>query len=133
MKKFWISFTFFAILTIGSYILNSCSAIDKTKPVQGIWQCVSWTAGGVNAGYDITHTRFHFMENEKYEATITGQDEKGSYYIQDGKLYTTADGAARIMTVIEKLHGDTLIISMNRGGTMEEMELIRVDGGLATK
>lgn len=125
MKKFWFSISFFIVLTIGAYVLHSCSAINKTKPIQGNWQCVSWTAMGQNAGYDIEHTSFHFMENERYEAVITGQPEKGTYYIEDGKLYTTAEGSAKIMTVIEKLEGDSLIISMNRGGIMEEMLLLR--------
>lgn len=133
MKKIWLSLLVFSILTIGSYILDSCSTIDKTKPLQGTWQCVSWTAGGKNAGYDIMHTSFHFMENELYDATITGRPEKGTYYMQDGKLYTTAEGNAKIMTVIEKLKGDSLILSMNRGGTMEEMMLIRVDDVVAAK
>jgi Lipocalin-like domain len=106
-------------------IISSCVSVDQTKSLQGNWQCVSWTVENNVSGYDIAHTNFNFKENEYYEANISGHPEKGTYYKQDDKLYTTADGSVKIMTLIKKITPDTLILSMNRTGTIEEMILVK--------
>lgn len=103
----------------------SCSAIDQTKPLQGSWQCVAWTVEDGTSPYDIEHTSFLFKKNEYYEAVISGHAEKGTFYRQEDKLYTTADGNAKVMTLIKKMTPDTLILGMNRSGIMEEMVLVK--------
>ncbi|MBC8045889.1 MAG: hypothetical protein H7Y00_03790, partial [Fimbriimonadaceae bacterium] len=100
MKRNSIVITTFIFFTI------SCSSIDQTKPLQGNWQCVSWTIENNPSGYDIANTNFHFKANELYEATISGHKEKGTYYKQDDKLYTTAEGDVKIITLIKKITPD---------------------------
>ncbi|MEZ5013191.1 MAG: lipocalin family protein [Chitinophagales bacterium] len=109
-----------------SALLFSCAVKNNDTLIIGNWQCVQWTAEGTDAGYDIAHTQFHFKQNELYEAVITGRAEIGTWYREGSKLYTTAEGSAKIMTNIITSTQDSLVLGMNRGGINEQMVLLRM-------
>lgn len=101
--------------------LQSCDLLYPSKKLIGQWECVSWTVEGKPGTYDIGHTNFNFKELDLYEATISGNKEKGAFYVEGDKLLTTAENSVQIATQIEKVTQDTLILNLNRSGTAEQM------------
>ncbi len=112
-------------ITFVLIFLCSCDFLNPSKKLYGEWQCVSWTSEGKQTDYDVAHTFFNFKDNDTYTGSIDNGPQKGSFYVEDGYLYTTADGDSRIMTKIEKIVPDTLHLSLNRSGTIEEMIFIK--------
>lgn len=105
---------------------TACDLIYPSRKLLGKWQCVSWTVGGNAGNYNIQQTQFNFKDNDLYEATINGHAEKGSFYVEGEKLMTTADGSMQIVTMIEKVTPDSLVLNMNREGVAEQMTFLKV-------
>lgn len=105
--------------------LQSCDLLYPSKKLIGTWDCVAWTIEGKPGTYDIARTNFKFKELDLYEATISGHQEKGAFYVEGDKLLTTAEGAEQVVTQIAKISVDTLILNLNRSGVAEQMVFVR--------
>ena len=66
-----------------------------------------------------------FQPPDRYAAVFGNQQEAGVYRVNDGRLYTQADGQAQIMVRFDRPDPDTLTLQMNRGGRMETLVLGR--------
>ena len=104
--------------------LFACSEDQKEKDLIGEWALVAWK--------DVTHDRqkqgevsFAFKEDKRYTASLNGNAEKGRYWVEFQNLHTVEDGKSEKKVKILKLENDTLILEMNRMGTMEEMVLVK--------
>lgn len=102
----------------------ACSEDQKEKDLIGEWTLVEWK--------DVTHDRqkqgevsFIFKEDKRYKASLNGNVEKGRYWVEFQNLHTVEDGKSEKKVKILKLENDTLIMEMNRMGTMEEMVLVK--------
>ena len=109
------------LITCISIFFSSCDLLYPSKKVLGKWNCVSWTVAEQPSKYNIEATSMEFKDNDFYEATITGVFEKGTFYVEGDKLLTTAENEMQIITHIDKITKDSLVLSMNRGGTMEQI------------
>jgi hypothetical protein len=70
---------------------------------------------------------FQFNEGGRYQYQNQTLNEKGSYKIQGGRLYSTPENELEIAVDIEKLTVDTLIFNMSRAGVAETMLLVKVN------
>ena len=102
----------------------SCSEDQKEKDLIGEWTLVEWK--------DVTNDRlkqgevsFVFKEDKRYTASLNGNAEKGRFWVEFQNLHTVEDGKSEKKVKILKLENDTLIMEMNRMGTMEEMVLVK--------
>lgn len=68
---------------------------------------------------------FQFKEGGHYQYQNQSLNEKGSYKIQGGRLYSTPENELEIAVDIEKLTVDTLIFNMSRAGVAETMLLVK--------
>jgi hypothetical protein len=114
----------FLIFSLALWI-QSCDLMYPSKKLIGAWDCVAWTIEGKPGTYDIARTNFKFKELDLYEATISGHQEKGAFYVEGDKLLTTAEGAEQVVTQIAKISVDTLILNLNRSGVAEQMVFVR--------
>lgn len=113
---------FFAVLAF-----SACTTTDDVQPLVGEWQGVSWKVAGKESGRNVQDVSFTFKEDATYISSFGQQSEAGMFYLQNGQLYTTADGAGQVEKVVglQKVVADTLIFDMNRVGTPEELVLVR--------
>jgi hypothetical protein len=93
--------------------------------IVGKWKCAEWLVKGENQLSENTNVSFQFLEGGKYTYTNQSLNEKGTYKIQGGRLYSTPDNELEIAVDIEKLTADTLIFNMSRAGVAETMLLIK--------
>ena len=119
MKKY----TLFICFAIG--LLASCTDNEYKKLIIGNWKCTEWTVKGVNKLTDDMKVGFQFKEGGLYEYQNQSLNEKGSYKIQGGRLYSTPENELEIAVDIEKLTTDTLIFNMSRAGVAESMLLVK--------
>lgn len=99
---------------------------DPATQVAGEWQGVRWTAGSGAVTDDPTRVVFIFQPPEHYAALLGNeQEESGTYRVNDGRLYTLAEGREQMMVRFERPHPDTLTLLMNRGGRLETLVLGR--------
>jgi len=108
-------------------ILVSCSEADKETEAKliGHWDGDSWFIEDQLKSYDMSRIYFDFMDGNRYEARLGDSFEKGTFRVYGDKLYTQNGAAAQIVTNINKLTSDSLVINMNRGGQREQLVLIR--------
>lgn len=108
-------------------LMFACSAADKEAESKliGQWNGESWYIEDRLKTYDMSRIYFKFQEGNRYEARLGDSFEKGTYRVYGEKLYTQDGAAAQIVTKIEKLTADSLIINMNRGGQREQLILTR--------
>lgn len=98
----------------------------KTELLYGKWQGSEWTVAGKPSGFDAKTVHFEFKNDASYEASFSGQGEKGTFRFQENKLYTTATGnKIEKMVALPKLTKDTIIMDMNRQGQAEQLFLIK--------
>lgn len=115
---------FFALFLI---IAACTSDAERAEQVIGEWQGVRWVTEGRPVTDDATQVIFIFELPDKYAAIYGSQDEKGTFKVNDGRLYTQSDeeNAAPMMVRFERPQEDTLTLKMNRGGRMETLVLGR--------
>lgn len=106
------------------------SCQSDTQPAElviGEWQGVRWMTEGEPVTDDPSQVVFIFELPDRYEAIYGNQDEKGSFKVNDGRLYTQSEeeGTAPMMVRFERPQEDTLTLKMNRGGRMETLVLGR--------
>lgn len=115
----------FSILII--LCLQSCSFEDKEKTelILGTWHGSEWYIEGELHTYDMRRINFEFSPGNIYKAQLGDSQERGTFRIYGNKLYTQDGAAAQIMTNVEKLTSDSLVINMNRGGQREQLILLK--------
>lgn len=102
----------------------SCTNSENETLLLGNWKGTEWIADGNPAEYDAKQVHFSFTK-EGYYSDFGGEKEKGTYYLRDNDLYTTADNGIEIMVKISKLTKDSLVFKMNRSGQAETLTLVR--------
>lgn len=120
--------TFHIIFFILFLILAACmSDTERAEQVVGEWQGVRWVTEGQPVTDEPTQVIFVFELPDQYAAIYGSQDEKGTFKVNDGRLYTQSDeeGSAPMMVRFERPQEDTLTLKMNRGGRMEILVLGR--------
>ena len=111
------------IMVIGCLV--SCTQNENKRLIIGSWSGVSWTTNNQPTSYDAALTSFTFDDAGKYTFQYAGNVENGGYFISNNQLFTTPEGGVKIMVKIVSLTDDTLVFDMNRGGTAEQLTLIR--------
>lgn len=109
-------------------IIAACmSDTERAEQVVGEWQGVRWITDGQSVADDPSQVIFVFELPDQYAAIYGSQDEKGTFKVNDGRLYTQSDeeGTAPMMVRFERPQEDTLTLKMNRGGRMETLVLGR--------
>jgi hypothetical protein len=114
-----------SILFLCLLFFLSCNDAEQKKMIQGKWKCTDWTVRGESKAQ--VNVEFDFQEGGLYQYKNASLNEKGSYKVQGGKLYTTPENELEMAVDIEKLTTDTLIFNMSRGGTPETMLLVKVN------
>lgn len=105
--------------------LLSCGESKQKELIVGHWTGVEWLEEGKPSLYTPGDASFQFEAGHDYSFTYAGNTEQGQYYVSNGELYTTPDGGVKMMVKIVKLDQDTLRFDMNRGGTSEQLTLVR--------
>ena len=113
---------FFAFLIM---FFCACSAENNNQRIVGTWQGISWKVKGQQSGRNASDVTFEFKPDDSYSASFGTQKEEGTYRLAENKLYTTAKGQAQKMVQVTLLSTDTLIMDMNRVGTLEELILVK--------
>ena len=104
---------------------SSTNSIDEQLLI-GQWKGASWDIEGTEKGRNASVVSFEFLTNQTYKAIYGEQTENGVYRVQYGKLYTTENGKAEKNVGIDLLTKDSLVLNMNRVGTIETLTLIKV-------
>ncbi|MEO1259259.1 MAG: lipocalin family protein [Bacteroidota bacterium] len=105
--------------------LLACSGENTNHRIVGSWQGTSWKVKGQPSGRDASEVVFEFKADDAYTAAFGPQKETGTYRLVENKLYTTANGQAEKMVQITLAAVDTLVMDMNRAGTLEELVLVK--------
>lgn len=105
-------------------LMLGCTSKFNEDQLIGQWAGVEWK--------DITHEKiidaqvsFSFEPDGRYTASSGASTEKGKYWISGENLRTIEDGKAEKQVKIVKLQNDSLLLRMNRAGTIEEILLIK--------
>jgi hypothetical protein len=127
IKSFIMNLLRYVFLLIFLNFLSSCTFEDKerTDMIMGTWQGTEWFVEGELREFNMANVHFNFQSGNRYEAQLGAREEVGTFRIYEDKLYTQDGAAAQIMTNIEKLTADSLVINMNRGGQREQLILVR--------
>jgi hypothetical protein len=105
--------------------LFACQPGEMDKGLLGDWRGTKWMVEGKNSGRDVSVVTFSFQEDGTYSANYGQQEEAGTYYTKEGKLYTNAKGQVEKMVKYSYEGGDTLKMEMNRAGTAEDLYLVK--------
>ncbi|MCF8239579.1 MAG: hypothetical protein K9I85_15560 [Saprospiraceae bacterium] len=108
-------------------VVSCTSDLERAEQIAGEWQGVRWVTEGQPVTDDPSKVIFIFHLPDQYAAIFGSQDEKGTFRVNDGRLYTQSDaeGAAPMMVRFERPQQDTLTLKMNRGGRVETLVLGR--------
>ena len=112
------------------FILSSCFEEKAGIPMEdviGKWKGQSWLVKGEDVGRDASRVKFEFNSDSTYYAAMGSQDEKGIFRLVENKLYTTAQGDAEKNVELSKVNADSMVMMMNRQGTMETLVLVRAN------
>ena len=113
----------FLALCLFSFL--GCSSENNNQRVVGQWQGISWKVKGQPSGRNASNVHFEFNADDTYTASFGQQKEEGAFRLVENKLYTTAKGQAEKMVQVTFLKLDTLVMDMNRAGTVEELVLVK--------
>lgn len=113
---------FALLLFIFTLILSACSDKYSKTDLIGKWKVDSWkiesTGKTVNNKMDMK-----FDEDGKYLIDYGSKKESGEFWISGEFLHTQAEGKSEMSVRILGLNSDSLVIQMNRGGSMEKVVL----------
>ena len=111
-------FLFALLLIIG------CADKYAKTDMFGSWSVSNWQ--DESTGKIISNQMdMEFKSDGKYAIDYGSKKESGKYWISGEYLHTVADGKAEISVKILNLNADSLVIQMNRGGSMEHVTLLR--------
>ena len=109
-----------------SFLVGCTEDVNK-KLIKGEWVGISWSVqqGEDYIPKDNEGFSFSFNDDGTYVARFGSTEESGTYWVEREKLYTTATGKAQKMVKIMYVNEEILSIQMNRGGTLELLDLKR--------
>lgn len=115
-------FKFLCLLVI--LLGSACNSLYDAVQLHGQWKVSSWKV--VSSGQPINQKMdFNFNPNESYVIDYGSQKEEGSYYIAGEYLHTKENQGIEKSVLIQKLTKDSLVLNMNRAGSLEEIVLLR--------
>ena len=124
-----INMTSFKLLIISflliSFFLFACSSENANQRIVGQWQGITWNVNGQASDRNASNVHFEFKTDDSYIAAFGAQKEGGSFRLTDNKLYTTAKGQIEKMVQISLVSLDTMVMDMNRAGTVEQLVLVK--------
>ena len=106
-------------------MVAACNNADNSKLLLGKWNGVEWLIDGKPSDYDVQNTFFNFDSTGHYTFDYSGNNEKGTYKLENEMLFTTPDNEKEMMVKITKQTKDSLVFEMNRSGQPEQLTLIR--------
>lgn len=116
--------TLLPYLTILLLCALACNSVYDITLLHGSWQVASWRE--VANGYTIDQRMdFEFNADKSYLIDYGSEKELGSYYLAGEFLHTKEDGGIEKSVRIKSLSSDSLVLNMNRAGSLEEIILIR--------
>ena len=113
---------YFAIICM---TVVSCTDNKNNKLIAGNWQGVEWLVNNAPADRNVQQTAFSFDDKGAYSFDYGGTKETGTYKVENDMLFTTPEHQSEIMVKILKLTTDSLVFDMNRGGSAEQLTLVR--------
>lgn len=108
------------------FLITACQSekLDETL-LHGNWQGTEWKVQGEERVRDAVLVTFRFNVDKTYTGKFGAQTENGTYQLSGNKLYTTETDKAKKMVELSKLTQDSLVMQMNRVGTLETLILIK--------
>lgn len=98
-------------------LLASCAMESyNEREIVGQWFSESWTSEGEETGY---RAWMAFNQDSTYRALFQNRREQGDYWIDGHRLYTHASDGEPIKVKIANLDDQSLVLEMNRGGSVE--------------
>lgn len=97
----------------------------NNKMIVGSWAGTEWLVEDKPSANDASHTFFTFDSTGAYTYEYAGNQEKGTYKIENDNLFTTPANELEMMVKIVKLTNDSLVFDMSRGGQKEQLTLLR--------
>jgi len=118
--------SFFAFITILSFVIISCGNNYNEVLLHGKWKTHDWTVK--TTGKKVTgQMDFEFNTNGEYLIDYGSQNEKGKYWITADYLHTVETGQSEKSVKVLKLTKDSFHFQMNRAGSLEEVLLLKQD------
>jgi len=117
---------FIKLLIICSLLLlaSACNSLYDATLLHGNWKVSSWKV--VSSGQAINQKMdFNFNPDESYHIDYGSQKEEGRFYIAGEYLHTKEHQGIEKSVLIQKLTKDSLVLNMNRAGSLEEIVLVR--------
>ncbi|HHM21221.1 MAG TPA: hypothetical protein ENJ20_04265 [Bacteroidetes bacterium] len=105
--------------------LFGCQSENDNQKIVGHWQGISWSVKGQPSGRDAGTVHFEFNADDTYSASFGAQKEEGKFRLVKSNLYTTAKEQSEKMVQVALPSPDTLIMDMNRAGTLEQLILVK--------
>jgi hypothetical protein len=115
----------FRLLTFCAVLFIASCAIPTTEAPLGEWKGAQWLVKGQVSGRNAEAVEFTFNEEGQYTAAYGNQEEEGTYRLEGNQLFTKSEGVEKMVQYYLSEGKDTLILDMNRGGTMEQLVLIK--------
>lgn len=116
---------FFAIVFLTLFVASCSDKYARNHLLEGEWHAVSWEVKGQPNNTDLSAVQFTFTLPKQYIAKMGDQEEKGEFYLDQNRLYTTGENQIEKKVGIRLPHPDTLVMEMNRAGTDELLTLVR--------
>jgi Lipocalin-like domain len=113
------------LITFAILLLTSCADTKNNKLIIGKWKGVQWESNGKPLDRNVETTFFNFDEKATYSFENAGNQEKGTYKVENESLFTTPANGLEIMVKILKLNNDSLVFGMNNGGQEEILTLVK--------
>ena len=113
-----------SFLALSFLMLYACSGQYTKEDLRGAWTVKSWvefkSKKTISAQMDMT-----FNPEGKYVVDYGTEKEEGKFWVENDYLHTVENGKAEKKVKIIKLNIDSLVIEMNRAGSIEQVVLVR--------
>ncbi|MEZ4849056.1 MAG: lipocalin family protein [Bacteroidia bacterium] len=106
------------------FLFMSCTNKEYEQKIAGKWKTVNWEVEQSGEKLD-GQMNFTFENDGTYTLDYGSKIENGKFWITDDVLHTQAEGGVEIIVRITQLTEDSLGFQMNRGGTIEVVDLAR--------
>lgn len=104
--------------------LIACNSAFDASLLNGNWKVSTWQV--VSSGKPISQKMdFVFSTDKSYIIDYGSEKETGTYYIAGQYLHTKENQGIEKSVLIQKLTKDSLVLNMNRAGSLEEIILLR--------
>ncbi len=114
------------LVYVGCLVLSSCETgcITNKEDLLGEWQVDSWIIESSGKSRS-NQMDMQFINSGAYSVDYGVELEEGTYRIDCQYLHTQENGQAEKKVLIQSLSADTLVIQMNRSGSLEQVKLIK--------